>query len=537
VTGAAGQGRRPEAGLWRSTNGGLTWKPVTLPAGHGATAGLAGLAAGGTGFVAVRPGHAAGRQDAVTYQSAQGSTWRYAGKLIPVRRTSLRVTTVSGGGHGFVVAATIHASQVAFFSARGRGWQQTPDPGTGVAGLTAGPGGAVLVAGNSQSGTGAAGMRPHLLRAGPGTGRQQVGQAALAAAATPDATVNGLATGGRTLVAAGASGGSPALWLASAGRWAPADVLLPGTWRHGALTSVVHGAQGWLAIGQATAPAAAAAAGQQPVILTSAAGTSWAPASSQSPLAAPGASLVQAAAGPAGYVVVGSAPAPGGPAPVAWYSKNLSTWARAPLASGTYSPAGAAGSHQVLAVTAAGPGFVAVGSAGIVPAAWTSRTGSAWQFSAVPLPAGTAGAVLTRVTAAGGRVLAAGYAWRAGLPPASGRPFTAVSADGGRTWRDSMLPAPRPTVVTALTTAGHGFVVAGRVTVGQAGAQAGPVMLVWWSADGQAWPDGMPAGGGPGRGLVTQLNALTAADGTLTGAGFAAGTAAEHPVLWHARYR
>ncbi len=195
----------------------------------------------------------------------------------------------------------------------------------------------------------------------------------------------------------------------------------------------------------------------------------------------------------------------GGLAPVAWYSKNLSTWARAPLATGAYSPAGAAGSHQVLAVTAAGPGFVAVGSAGIVPAAWTSRTGSAWRFSAVPLPAGTVSAVLTKVTAAGGRVLAAGYAWRAGLPPASGRPFTAVSADGGRTWRDSMLPAPpRPTVVTALATAGHGFVVAGRTgqaTVGQAGPQAGQVMLVWWSADGQAWPDGVPVGGGPWPGL------------------------------------
>ncbi len=545
VSGAAGQGRRPEASLWRSTNGGVTWKPVTLPGGHGATAGLAGLAAGGTGFVAVRPGRAAGRQDAVTYQSAQGSRWRYAGKLTPLRRTSLQVTTVSGGSHGFVVAATIHASQVAFFSARGRGWQRIPDPGTGVAGLTAGPGGTVVVAGNGQSGTGAAGMRPHLLLTGPGTGRQQVGQAVLAAGATPDATVNGLATGGHTLVAAGASGGSPALWLASAGRWAPADVLLPGAWRSGALTSVVHGAQGWLAIGQAAAPAAAAPARQQPVILTSATGTSWTPAFGQSPLAAPGASLVQAAAGQGGYVVVGSAAVPGSaataPAPVAWYSKNLSTWARAPLASDGYSPAGAAGSHRVLAVTAAGPGFVAVGSAGTVPAAWTSRNGSAWRFSAVPLPAGTAGAALTNVTAAGGRVLAAGYAWRAGQAPASGRPFTAVSADGGRTWRDSVLPAPpRPTVVTALTTAGHGFVVAGRagrVTVGQAGQQAGQVMLVWWSADGLTWRDGVPAGGGPGRAFVPQLNAVTAGDGTLTGAGFAASTAAEHPVLWHARYR
>jgi hypothetical protein len=30
---------------------------------------------------------------------------------------------------------------------------------------------------------------------------------------------------------------------------------------------------------------------------------------------------------------------------------------------------------------------------------------------------------------------------------------------------------------------------------------------------------------------------LTAENGTLTGAGFATSTTAEHPVLWHARYR
>ena len=126
---------------------------MTLPASHGATAGLAGLAASGTGFVAVRPGHAAGRQDAVTYQSAQGATWRYAGKLTPVRRTSLQVTAVSGSSHGFVVAAAVQGSEVAFASARGRGWHQTTaGAGTGVAGLTAGPGGTVVVAGNSQPG-------------------------------------------------------------------------------------------------------------------------------------------------------------------------------------------------------------------------------------------------------------------------------------------------------------------------------------------------------------------------------------------------
>ena len=544
VTGAAGQGGRPAAGLWRSTDGGRTWAPVRLPAGHGATAALAGLASDGSAFVAVRTGHAGGHQDAVTYLSAQGSTWRYAGKLTPVRQASLQVTGVSGGGHGFVVAGAVRDSEVAFFSAHGLGWQQTASPGSGVmAGLTAGPGGALLVAGNTRPGTGV-GIRPHLLLSGP-AGRGRVGQAVLAAAATPDVTVNGLAAYGRALVAAGASGGSPALWLATAGHWAPAGVLLPAAWRSGALVSVVHGGGGWLAIGHAAAPGLAGSGPPpaQPVVLTSAAGASWTPVSATSPLAAPGASLTQAAAGRAGYVVVGSAPpggtAPGAAVPVAWYSKDLGTWSRARLpVPGGAAPGGGAAARQVLAVTAAAPGFVAVGSAGRGPAAWTSPTGSGWRFTAVPRPAGAVSAVLAQVSAAGGRVVAAGYEWRAGQAPV---PFTAASADGGRTWRDSVLPAlPAPALVTALTAAGHGFVAVGRrgaVAAGHTGLPGRPAMLAWWSSDGLTWHGGVPAGGGRGGPFVTQINAVTAGNGTLTGAGFAASTAAEHPVLWHARYR
>jgi hypothetical protein len=554
VTGSAGPGGRPGAGLWRSTDGGLTWKPVKLPTSHGATGGLAGLAGGGAGFAAVRPGHTAGRQDAVTYLSAQGTTWRYAGKLTPVRRTPLRVTNVSGSGHGFAVAAAIHDGQVAFFSAHGHGWRQTADPGNGVAGLTAGPGGTVLVAGNSQSGGGAAGIRPHLLVTSP-AGRQQAGQAILAAAATPDVTVNSLAAAGRTLAAAGASSGAPALWLATAGHWAPAGVLLPLSWRNGTLVSVVHGGQGWLAVGRATAPISpaqpVAPAGSRPVVLSSATGTSWTPAAGASPMTAPGASLAQAAAGPAGYVVVGSAPAPGStapgttasaaPAPTAWYSENLSTWARVPLpVPAGYGPAGAAGSRQVLAVTAGGTGFVAVGSAGSTPAAWLSRSGSAWRFVALPRPTRATAAVLTQVTAQGRRVVAAGYAGRPGTAPV---PFAAVSADGGRTWRESLLPAPTvPTALTALTAAGHGFVAVGRTGISGAGHTGLPgrqVILAWWSADGLTWRDGVPGGGAEGDGgpFVVQINAVTARNGTLTGAGFAASSTAEHPVLWHAHYR
>src|SRR5262249_38994257 len=61
----AGRGHRVAADLWRSTDGGRTWGQATLPVRHGATRGLAGLAANGTTFLAVRPGRTgAGHQDA-----------------------------------------------------------------------------------------------------------------------------------------------------------------------------------------------------------------------------------------------------------------------------------------------------------------------------------------------------------------------------------------------------------------------------------------------------------------------------------------
>jgi len=236
-------------------------------------------------------------------------------------------------------------------------------------------------------------------------------------------------------------------------------------------------------------------------------------------------SLAAGAAGPAGYVVAGSALAGGRPVPAAWFSADLSSWARARLPS-----AGAGG--QLLAVTAARAGFVAAGAAGGSPAVWTSSGGTAWRIRTLPRPAGTASAALTRVTAAAGKVVAIGDAYRG---PAAGPPvpFAAVSADGGRTWRESVLPAPPgPAVVTALAAAGHGF-----VAVGHPGLPGQPGLLAWWSADGLTWHQAGPAGGGVAGPFVTQINALTAANGTLTGAGFAVSGSAEHPVLWHARYR
>ena len=517
---AAGR-HRSAAGLWRSTDGGRTWDRVNLPVRHGATAALAGLAANGSTFLAVRPGRTkAGHQDAVAYLSAQGSRWRYAGKLALRRRAAMRITAVAGSSHGFAVAAATRSGPVAFVRTRGHAWRQTAGLGGGLAGLTVGPDGSVVVAANGRHGSGTAGIHPHLLLASAGR-RQQAGQSVLIAAATPDVTINALATAGRMRIAAGAAGGAPALWLASpGGRWAPAGLLLPASWRSGALLSAVRGGSGWLAIGQAGRRAP-----HPPVILMSASGTAWIPASGTGPRTAPGTSLAAAAAGPAGYVVTGSTLAGGTPVPAAWFSANLNTWARAPLT-------GAGAGGQLLAVTAVRSGFVAAGAAGGAPAVWTSPGGSAWRVRTLPRPGGAASAVLTRVTAAADKVVAIGYAYRgaAGGPPV---PFAAVSADGGRTWRESALPAPSgPAVVTALTAAGHGF-----VAVGHPGLPGQPGLLTWWSADGLTWHHAGPAGGGVPGPFVTQINALTAANGTLTGAGFAVSGSAEHPVLWHARYR
>jgi len=341
-------------------------------------------------------------------------------------------------------------------------------------------------------------------------------------------TVNSLADAGGEQVAAGTADGAPALWWAPAGgHWAPATASVPATWHPGSLTSVVHGGSGWLAVGQAGPPAQP---GSPPsavgVVATSTDGRTWQPATGAQPFAAVGTSLAQAAAGSAGYVVVGGAPGPGGrPAAAAWYSAGLTTWTRA-------SVTGTAG--QMLAVTTDRSGFVAVGSAGNTPAVWTARTGSAWQPVGLPLPAGTASGMLTKVTATGERVVAVGNATRpAGAGHAAGPvPFAAVSSDGGGHWRETVLRSPAgPATVTALTAAGHGFVAAGL-----SGAPGNQAMLSWSSPDGLSWQGGTPVAGPlPGRG-VQQLTALSARDGALTGAGYAVTQSGEQPVSWHARY-
>ncbi len=129
----------------------------------------------------------------------------------------------------------------------------------------------------------------------------------------------------------------------------------------------------------------------------------------------------------------------------------------------------------------------------------------------MPAPAGASGAALRFVAADGTRAVAAGYA----VTRAGDVPIVVVSADGGRHWRQIVLPAPGGSgAVTALTAAGAGFVAAG-----QAGPAGAARAVTWRSPDGLTWPAPVPAAGG-----VRQITALSSTGGTVTGAAAAAVT-------------
>ena len=117
--------------------------------------------------------------------------------------------------------------------------------------------------------------------------------------------------------------------------------------------------------------------------------------------------------------------------------------------------------------------------------------------------------------------------------PSGPVPFAAVSVNGGRTWRETLLPVRgRPAGVTALVAAGGGFLATG--TLGDGGDQD---VIIWWSHDGLAWHAVRPPGRwlrGPG---AQQITGLSMSGNMLTGVGYTATGSGQHPVLWQARIR
>ncbi len=300
------------------------------------------------------------------------------------------------------------------------------------------------------------------------------------------------------------------------------------------LTSVTHGAAGWLAVGGVVAGAA-----PHPVVVSSADGGHWQAADTEGAFGGRGLSTEQAAAGAGGYVIVGYQDIPqsrGGQAgpdrrvAAAWWSAGVTGWQRAgDAAPGALDGTGV--SRQMLAVTAVAAGFVAVGSAGDQAAAWTSPDGRTWRQASLPVPMGSTRTVLQHVASRGRTVVAVGTAL---TTTGQQVPFAASSADGGATWTESALPMPAGHAsVTALAAAGAGFTAAG--TFGTTPGHQD--VVVWTSANGATWKAVTPAGQGLTGPGIQAITGLTATGNTLTGVGFSASPASEAPVFWQSPIR
>jgi Protein kinase domain len=478
-------------GTWLSTDGGTTWTPVDVPADHGADAAISGLGSDGSGLIAVRPG-AAG--DAIAYFSPNGQTWQYAATI-----SGFRPNVVKGSGYGFVVTGTNAAGDDLAYTSTGDGttWRPTGPLGTGASyasGLaaTVGPGDEVIAAGSTAATK--TGQQAVVLRASTTGAVRPVALDAIPGAMVPEVAVNAVASADGQQIAVGSADGYPAIWRkTAAGSWTLVSSL-PLVSGRSALTSVTHGAAGWLAVGT-----------PGPVAYTSANGLTWQPAG---PIAADlhGVVGVSAAAGPQGYVIVGKLISAGG-ACVAdvWWSADLTAWTRA------HDVNDASGSSQVLAVAAGPDGFISAGSHNGQPAVWTTADGSSWTTIVLPLPAGASG-VLQQIAINGNRVVALGTRTAAG----STTLLAEVSSDGGRTWRQVPFDAAGANpAVTALTADSGGFTAAVQAP--------GQQVTIWISADGTSWTQADLSG------LPHQLTALAPTGTTVTGIGVTATPQRQQP--------
>jgi hypothetical protein len=537
---------------WLSRDGGSTWT-LAVPPGDGARARISGLAVTAAGFILTRPATAARRPAVGVYRSADGTRWMFEATLsTPAGFTA---GPVSGGADGAVVSGQAGPALIAFASADGAAWRQTPAFGAAAAqdtsGVAVARGGTVVTAGTTTSDPDR--RQPLLTVLGPpGTPAGHVDIANIPGAGDPQLTVDDVAAANSAqapngaqaangasglLVAVGSADGYPAAWVSSAGgsAWTraagqtPAVLDRPGIQQ---LSSVTYGAVGWLAVG-----GVAANAPQHPVVLASGNGRVWTAADGEPAFSQPGLVTEQAAAAEGtGYVIVGYQVIAGRTIAAAWWSAGLAGWQRA----GDAAPGaldGSGGSRQMRAVTAAQHGFVAVGADGAAPAAWTSANGSAWTRQNVPLPVGAAGAVLTRVASNGRTLAAVGTAL---TTDGQQLPFAASSSDGGVTWAEAVLPVPAGRAsVTALAAAGGGFLATGTF-----GAAPGHQDVVVWTspagaagAAGSAWTAATPTGQGLTGPGIQAITGLTASGRTLTGVGYTATPSGEQPIFWQSPIR
>jgi hypothetical protein len=513
-------------GVWRSADGGRSWAPVDVPHPKG-TAGP-GIAIGATavGFVAGRNASSKSEHYGVVMASADGSRWQPAGEIHLPGYGGLQ--RLAGSDRGLVAVIGGDKKVLLARSEDGRAWQNGGEVATssgrtveGVA-VTAG---ATIVAGREDDGQDTDGVL---------TVRDTLGQeipvdvSAIPGATQPDQTVTSVTAGPNLQVAVGGTNGDGAIWTSPDGtRWTRANaageaLARPGKQR---LIGVTPGGAGWVAVGYDAA---------RPLVVTSSDGTNWHSADGFDPGSETHAATYAAAAGTAGYVIVGESGYSAG----TWFSPDLKSW----KADNGGDLAGKQTANRWMRGVVAGPsGFVAVGGLSDPavkdapqgrPAVWTSADGRKWTLKQLPQPAGSLEGWFDKVAIKGSLLVASGTA-----TTSSGRAaFAFASSDGGVSWQEIRLPragqdgadsSDHNSFVTAVTATPKGFVIAGA-----AGRPGRADVVLWTSADGHSWAAQSPQGTGlSGRG-DQWLTGLTPLGSDLLGVGITADHDGEQPTLW-----
>jgi len=339
--------------------------------------------------------------------------------------------------------------------------------------------------------------------------------------------VTSLASDGAVQVAVGSADGQAALWRRDgAGTWTLLTAR-PALHQNVILTSIAHGPDGWLAVGNVSSTgqpsnATVGSTGQAPVVLTSTDGLTWTSAVGNAAFAGPGFTVNAVAANASGYVIVGEQVLNNVPTDAMWFTSNLASWVRGgdTIASTVSSISSGMSDSKIFAVAATSAGFVAVGTHNGCHTAWVTSDGQHWKSYDIPKPGGTQDPLLNHVAVLGDTVVATGD-----LGVKVGRiPLIVVSKNGGVSWQSTPIgnygafSGPQGTV-TAITSDPNGFIAAG--LIGVPGHQQA---VTWTSPDGITWSRATPATGGtqsitalaPGGSSVSSIATVMAKFGTQT---------------------
>ncbi|WP_433332696.1 hypothetical protein [Spirillospora sp. CA-294931] len=516
--------------VWKSDDGGKTWAESKVPAPKG-TVGLM-IAGGPSGFLAMRDVKGGKQISGVAFTSKDGASWTQAGNL--QASGYQRVASAAADEKGYAAVVVRGKDILISRSPDAKTWQ---DAGSLPVQAGRTPQGTVLSADQTvlvgyDNGPDTGGDVNGLLSVWDARGTQVLADLGkVPGAVRPDHTVTAVAATGTQAVAVGSASGNGAVWSSQDGAaWTRGQGDATAFNRPGPqqLLSVTGGKAGWLAVGtDQVAP-------RRPYVVTSADLGSWQAADGSEhfePARNTTLATYSAASGPAGYVIVGE----DGLSASTWFSADLKSWERGKSAGKSSLEALPNSNRWMRGVTAAQSGFVAVGglrdpAVGAGPAArpavWTSPDGRQWTLQQLGLPAGLAEGGLGAIAAKGNLLVAAGNA-ASGAGPAV---FAYVSADGGKTWKETKLPVPDGTKdlqVSSVTATPQGFSV-----TGTAGAAGRTDVVTWTSADGNAFQSALPTGTGLGGPGTQEITGQAPFKDAVIGVGRNADQKGEQPVLW-----